>query len=133
MNATPRNVGVGVHWGVNSTGITGYGTLVLNSAGINFEADTVTAADAYGYVVSEVSYNHRESANLEVWISGSSAATNASVPSGSVPQPGDTVTLTDSVATAYAGTNWIAGNASINRVNNSYATATVPLHRYAKI
>lgn len=133
MNTTPRGNGIGVHWGCSSTGISGYGNLVITSAGLTLEADTATAIDGAGYVVTDVTYNQRESATLEVWFSGSADTLNVTIASGSVPEPGDSITIADATATIYAGSNWIAGSTSITRVNNDLAKASTALRRYAKI
>lgn len=132
MTSTPKFAGTGCHWGVSSTGITGFGALVLTSTDQASEADTETAQDAYGYVVTDVTYNHRETATLETWVSGSSGGAVV-VASSSYPQPGDTVTITDTVNTGLAGTTWIAGGATVRRSNTSMAKVSVPLRRYAKI
>jgi hypothetical protein len=132
MTTSPKFAGVGCHWGVSSTGLTGYGALVLTGTDQSMEADTETAQDATGYVVTDVTYNHRETATLETWISGSSGG-NVVVASTSYPQPGDTVTITDSVNTGLAGSTWIAGGVSVRRSNTSLAKVSIPLRRYAKI
>lgn len=132
MTSTPKFAGTGCHWGVSSTGITGFGALVINSTDQSMEADTETAMDPYGYVVTDVTYNHRETATLETWLSGSSGGAVV-VASSSYPQPGDTVTITDAVNTGLAGTTWIAGGATVRRSNTSMAKISVPLRRYAKI
>lgn len=131
MTSIPRLNGVGCHWGVSSTGITGFGALVLTSTDQTSEADTETAADGNGYVVTEVTYNHRESCTLETWVSGSGAS--VTIASSSYPQPGDKVTITDTIATGFAGSDWIAGGASVRRSNTSMAKVSIPLHRFAKI
>jgi hypothetical protein len=134
MTSSPKFAGVNVHWAVSSTGITGFGKMVLTGTDHSSDADTETAQDPYGYVVTDVTYNHRETATLEVWFSGSSSPSGAlTIVPSDYPQPGDTVTLTDTVNTAISGSNWIAGNASVKRSNTSLAKATVSLRRYAKI
>lgn len=133
MTTAPKFAGVGVHWGVNSTGITGFGALVITSTDQSMEADTETATDPFGYVVTDITYNHRETATLETWISGSSGGGAVVVANTSYPQPGDTVTIVDAVATGLAGTTWIAGGASVRRSNTSMAKVSIPLRRYAKI
>ena len=133
MNTTPRNNGVGVHWGVSSTSITGYGILSITGTSQGLDGDTATATNGNGFVVTEVTYNHRETATLDVWFSGSASSTNITIASASVPQPGDLVTIVDSVDTGLAGTNWIAGSMNINRSATDLAKASVSLRRYALI
>ena len=133
MTNAPKFNGAGVHWGVSSTGLSGYGKLVLTSADQASEGDIETAQDPYGYVVTDVTYNHRETATLEVWFSGSTASGALAIAPTDYPQPGDTVTITDSVNTSVSGSNWIAGNGSVKRSNTSLAKASIQLRRYAKI
>ena len=70
---------------------------------------------------------------MDGWLSGSAAAINVSAPSSSIPQPGDTVTITDSVNTSLAGTTWIAGDGTFTRSANDLLKWSVSIHRYAKI
>ncbi len=133
MKTTPDISSVGVHWAVTSTGLTGYSTLVLNSTDHTLEADMETATDAGGYVVTTVTYNHRESVTLETWVSGSAGASNASIITATVPAPGDKFTITDSVNTIISGSAWIAGSSTIKRANNTFAKVSTTATRYAKI
>jgi len=133
MKSTPDINTVGVHWGVTSTGLTGFGSLVLNGTDQTLEADQEMASDASGYVVSHVTYNHKESATLETWVSGSANASNATIAASTVPEPGSKLTITDSVATVLSGSNWIVGSSAVKRVNNSFARITTNLVRFAKI
>lgn len=132
MTTAPKFAGTGCHWGVSSTGLTGYGALILTSTDQTSEADTETAMDPTGYVVTDATYNHRETATLETWVSGSSGGAVV-VASTSYPQPGDTVTITDTVNTSISGSTWIAGGATVRRSNTTMAKVSIPLRRYAKI
>lgn len=132
MTTTPKFAGIGCLWGVSSVGITGYGALVIQSTDQSSDADTETAQDPTGFVVTDVTYNHRETATLETWMSGSSGGA-ITLASSSYPQPGDTVTITDATNTALAGTTWIAGTATVRRSNTSLAKVSIQLRRYAKI
>lgn len=134
MTNAPKINGVGCHWGVSSTGISGFGALVLTSTDHNMESDVETAQDPSGYVTIDVTYNHRETATLQTWISGSTPDVgNTTIATTTYPQPGDVVTIADTVDTAIAGTDWIAGNASVSRSNTSLARVSIPLRRYAKL
>ncbi len=133
MKTSPDINNVGVHWGVTSTGLTGYGTLVLTGTDQTIEGDTEMAADASGYTVTHVTFNHKETATLETWVSGSANASNATIATATVPAPGDKITITDSVNTILSGSNWIVGSTNVKRVNNSFAKASTSLMRFAKI
>lgn len=133
MYNVPKNNGIGVHWGVSSTGITGYGSLAINGTTQGLEADTATATDGDGFVVADVTYNHRETATLETWVSGSADAVNATVAQANLPQTGDQLTITDSVYTLFAGSNWIVGSVGVTRAATDLAKASISLRRYAKI
>ncbi len=133
MYNTPQVNGIGCKWGVATTGLNGYGALILQSIGQTLESDNELIKDQNGYTVTRVDYDHRETATLEAWISGSSDSASASVTTASVPQPGDSITITDSVWTALSGSNWIAGNVSLNGSNVGYVKVSIALTRYAKI
>jgi hypothetical protein len=129
MDNTPTFAG-GCHWGVASTGITGFGKLKLNGTSLTVESDTATATDGDGYVVVEANYNQRQTANLECWISGSTVSGAVTITDSDYPQPGAVVTLTDAVSTDING-KWIAGSPSVSR--GQIAKVTVPLHRFARM
>ncbi len=133
MKTSADNNGNGVHWGVSSTGLTGFSNLILNGTDQTVEADTETASDSNGYVVTEVTYNHKETATLETWVSGSTGSKTASITTTNIPQPGDKLTVTDSVNTAISGSSWIVGSSNIKRANNTFAKVSTSLKRFALI
>jgi hypothetical protein len=133
MYSTPQVNGIGCKWGVGTTGLTGYGHLVLQSVGQTLESDNELIKDQNGFTVTRVDYDHRESATLEAWVTGSTNSGSASIGSTTVPQPGDKLTITDSVWTLLSGSNWVCGNTSINGSNAGYVKVSIPLTRYAKI
>lgn len=133
MKISPDINGVGIHWGVTSTGLTGFGSLTITDTDQGLEADTATAEGADGYTLTHVTFNHRETANLTTWVSGSAGISNATIAASTVPAPGDKITITDSVNTLISGSNWIVGNSSVKRANKDLARVSTSLTRLAKI
>lgn len=133
MYNTPQVNGVGIHWGVSSTGLTGYGWLLLQSTTHNLESEVERVQDSNGYTVTVVNYDHKETATLETIITGSADSATVGITVASVPQPGDSLTVTDSTYTLVSGSQWICGNPSISRGNTTFAKVSIPLTRYAKI
>jgi hypothetical protein len=131
MYTGPKFNGTGCHWGVSTTGITGYGALVITSTEHSMTSDTETARNGAGYVTAHVTYNHGQEATLETWISGSAGTGNVTISIASHPQPGDMITIVDAVNTSLSGSNWIAGNAKVSRSNTSLAKISIPLTRFA--
>lgn len=130
MTNAPKFYGSGCHWGITSTGITGFGKMQFTGTSQNSEADTETAKNGDGYDTIEVTYNHRQTANLDFWFSSSIVNGALEIAQADYPQPGDTVVITDTIDTDMSG-NWIAGNTSITR--GTIAKGSVSLHRFAKM
>lgn len=122
--------GVGVHWGVSTTGVTGAGTFKLQSTDHNQGSDSDIVHDASGFAVNKTYYNFNESATLDVVVTGS--ANSASV-APTLAKPSDIITITDSVYTQLAGTDWLVDSVSIKRSNTSAMRVTYSLTRYPLI
>lgn len=126
---TPVHKGVGVHWGVSSTGCTGFGTFALQSRDLSKRADSEVIQDATGFATNKTFFNHTDSATLEVVFTGSSGGNLTPT----IAEIGDTLTITDSVFTQIAGTTWIVEDVSVRSSNTTAMRATVNLTKYPKI
>jgi hypothetical protein len=130
MRNSPLHKGVGVHWGVSSTGIAGLGTFTLTSNDHGRQAARDSIQDPTGFTVNVTYYDYMESANLSVVITGSLGSGNVTP---SLPEIGDVVTITDSVYTALSGSNWLLDSVSTSRSNTSAMRASYGLTRYGKL
>lgn len=127
--SSPVHKGVGVHWGVTSTGCTGFGTFVLQSRDFSKRADSEVIQNASGFTVNKTFFNHNDSATLEVVVTGSSGGAVAPV----LAEVGDVVTITDSTFTNIAGTNWLVEDVSSRSSNTSAMRLSFSLTKYPLI
>jgi hypothetical protein len=125
--------GVGLHFGVNST--TAYvvsGTLRTQSRDHNLKAEKEQVRDGDGTTVGIVYYDPSEEATFE-FIPTSSGVSGTLNPSNSLSAIGSMGTVTDSVYTAIAGTNWIVDDVSTKGSNTSALRVTLKLIRFASV
>ncbi len=121
--------GVGVHWGVNSTGVAAYGTFKLQSRDHTLKSEMETVRDAEGTTVSKVYYDPNEEATFEYIPTGASGG--GVTPT--LPACGDMVTVTDAAYTRIANTNWLVDEVSTKSSNTSVMRVTVRMTRYPSI
>ena len=133
MRNTVQINGVGCHWGTGTTSITSYGTLVLTAVDHNETADRDYGIDSSGFTVTVGWFNHSETANFEVWMSGSAASSTVGITTSTLPQIGDTVIVVDTTHTRISGSTWLVESVNTKKVNNSLARGSVGMVRYAKI
>ncbi len=128
--------GVGVVWGISSTGITytGSGTLRIQSQALSKSADEDETRNEAGEVVNHTTYNLREEISLTVVPSGATMA--AAKASNIVPDPGEELKIIDTdleIGASSPGKSYMVISASMNKTNNGKATIEITARRYAGI
>lgn len=132
MTTTPIYHGVKVHWGVgSSTAIGVSGTFVLQGRDHGMTADAEVIQDATGFAVNKTYYNHNESATFDYVPTDTYDGAGNLTPS--IPTVGALVTVTDTVYTTIAGTNWLIDSISTKSSNTSAMRVTLTLSRYGLI
>jgi hypothetical protein len=121
--------GVGIHWGVGSSGITSFGTFKLQTTDHTKKSKVEEITDGDGNTVGKVYYDLMEEGTFEYIPTG--------VSSGSItptlPNVGDKFTVTDTVYTQLAATNWLVDEVNIKRSNTSAMKVSVKCSKYAAI
>jgi hypothetical protein len=130
LNSVPVHRGIGVHWAVQSTTVSGAGTFKLQSTDHTLQAATDMVQDGSGFTVNKTYYDFSESATLECVITGTNGTGNVSP---TLAEPSDIITITDSVYTQLAGTDWLVDSVSVKRSNTSAMRVTYNLTRYPLI
>lgn len=129
--------GVGVVWGISTTGYTytGSGTLRTQTQGINHEADSDETRDENGEVINETTYNLREQVTLAVVPSGATMA--AAATANILPKPGDEIKIIDpgdpDVGSATPGKSYSVLSASKAKSNVARVTIDITARRWAGI
>ena len=121
--------GVGVHWGVVSSGATAFGTMKLQTRDHTLRSEMETVRNADGVTEAKVYYDPTQEATFEYIPSGASGG--AITPT--LPAIGDVVTVTDSVYTQVAATNWLVDDVSTRSSNTGVMRVTVRMSRYPSI
>ena len=121
--------GVGVHWGVTSTGATAFGTMRLQTRDHTRKTESELVKDADGVTVSKVFYDPTAEATFEYVATAASGG--AAAPT--LPACGDVITVTDAVYTQIAGTNWLCDEVSTKSSNTSAMRVTVKCTQYPAI
>lgn len=128
---TPVHRGLKVHWACGSSTITtGIGTFKLQSRDHSLNADTDMVQDATGYVVNKTYFNHTETATLD-YVPTDTGSGGDLTPT--IPALGNILTITDTVYTAIAGTNWMVDGVNTKSSNTSAMRVTLNLTRYGNI
>lgn len=121
--------GVGVHWGVTSSGATAFGTMKLQTRDHTLKSDMDTIRDADGVTVAKIYYDPTQEASFEYIPTGASGG--AVTPT--LPTIGDVVTVTDSTYTQIAATNWLVDDVSTRSSNTGVMRVTIRMTRYPQI
>ncbi len=131
MSATTKYSGVGVTWGTSHTGITSaFGTFVLKSSGLKKDSKVTELENGDGDTVSVVWSNLVKTATFE-YIPAGGTATGSFAPT--VPNQGDKLTVTDTIQTDIAGTNWYVMSADEKSSNTDFLMVTVECKAWPNI
>ena len=128
-------LGVSIKFGVtDSTAIPGFasGTFVLQDEDHDKDAEVDDTQDPDGITVQRTIFNPKEKATFSFVFK---AANNASVATAMgtatyMPAIGDIGTVTNTVDSAIAGTNWIVAKVSKKRSNKNAMRFTLELERF---
>ena len=127
-------LGVGVNFGLASTGFTGsgIGTFKLQDNDHSKKAKTEDIQDENGRTVQRSVFDESEEATFEYIPSGSTTA--LAVAASTIPDIGTLATVTDTTNyTAIAGTNWIVADVTTKRTNKGALKVTLKLERFPGI
>jgi len=126
-------LGVGVNFGVSSTGMSGsgIGTFKLQSNDHTKKAKTDDVMDGDGETVQRTVYDPSEEATFEYVISATTTA--GAVTATTQAAVGTLVTVTDANDASIAATNWIVTDSTKKRSNTKAALVTLKLERFAGI
>jgi hypothetical protein len=127
--------GVGVVWGITTTGAayTGSGTLRHQSQSFARSSDMEETRDELGEVINVTAYNQQQEIQLTVVPSGATMA--AAKASNIVPVPGEKLTITDADVSLGGGStkDYMVVSATMNKTNNGKATIEITAKRWAGI
>lgn len=129
--------GVGVVWGISTSGVTysGSGTLRHQSQQFSRSADSDETRDELGEVINVTTYNQQQELQLTVVPSGSTMA--AAKSSNIVPVPGEKILIIDSVDTevgaASPGKEYMVVSASKSKSNTGKTTIEITAKRWTGI
>ena len=104
---------------------------VFQSRDHSYEADNEMIKSGLGDTVEKTFYDLRETATFEYVASAAGGPTGAAAVT--VPTVGDTMTVTDSVYAAIAGTTWLVDNVDVKGSNTTATRVTVKVARYPAI
>lgn len=121
--------GIGIHWGVSSSGCTAFGTMKLQTRDHTLKSESETIKDADGVTVSKIYYDPTQECTFEYIPSGASGG--AVTPT--LPACGDVITVTDSAYTQVASTAWLVDDVSTKSSNTGVMRVTVKCTRYPSI
>jgi hypothetical protein len=99
--------GLGVLWGVQGLTFTGFGTATSKAQSLNLDRNAKLAevADEQGDTVTQVFHDHKKRIQLKVCPTGTSVALAGAHLDLLIPQPGSTVTISDSTNATVDGHN----------------------------
>lgn len=121
--------GVGCHWGVSSSGAVAFGTMKLQTRDHSLKREMESVRDATGVTVAKIYYDPTQEATFEYIPSAASGGTVTPT----LPAIGDIVTVTDSVYTQVAATNWLVEDVSTKSSNTGVMRVTVRMVNYPEI
>ena len=135
-------VGIAVIWGISNTGMDKNGSAITNASLIRYASQSLTRTtgsmehvDAFGEVRGFTTYNQSSQIQIECYPSGTSVA-NARTLRGDMPQPGDRVTLADTVDSTSNNPvlgDWICTASDLRQSNSDKAVISLTLQRFAGI
>lgn len=128
--------GVGVVWGITTTGATysGSGTLRFQSQSFARSADVEETRDELGEVINATVYNQQQEVQITVKPSGSTMA--AAKTSNVVPAPGEEIKIIDTDTTIGAsspGKSYMVVSATMQKANTAAATIEITAKRWGGI
>lgn len=138
------HVGRGLVWGITTTGMEKNGVAITNASAIVYQSQSLTRntdstehKDGNGEVVGLTTYNQSQDLEVECYPTGTTAGTataDARTLRNLLPNPGDRVTMLDTVdASDPIKTDFICTGASYRKSNSDKAIITLTLKRYTGI
>lgn len=114
-------------WGTTSTSLTGYTASLMQTSGHELQGDKEMMRNGDGTEVASAGYNPNETATFEFIFNAGGAATGSA--SFTPPAFHQLITVTDTIDTSIAGTNWIVDKVSKKRSNTTALRFTVDCWR----
>ena len=122
--------GVGVHWGVNSTTVTAFGTCKIQSRDHSKKSQSETIKDSEGVTVSKIYYDPTEEISFEYVPTTATGGTATPT----LPDIGTFITMSNDTAyTAIANKVFIVDDVSTKSSNTSAMRVTIKATYYPQI